>query len=833
MKVVEENKEIHLSIKDVIFASSDRRFYTSSIPLRIRASKGTDVHVAFQDKRSQSEKNFQKEAAVKIKLEVMDWKFIISGRADVIFEKQGKLIIEEIKSVTNLEKFDLSSRIAEEYRQQLLMYGHYYKQLGREIVCRLVLVDIYSEDTEIIEIEPQDLTNYIQQQCQVILTSWKQNLKQRDLLKKRAKTIQFPFSDHRPNQKEIIEKISEILSNQGRLMLLAPSGLGKTIGTLYPALKYSLRHNKRLFIVTSKTTQQNIYRETLQIFAKKKGQFSSIILTAKEKMCVNDAFICEKSFCPFIENYENAPLDEITSEVSRKQVVDARIIRKIAKKHTVCPFELSLDYSLECDVIVGDYNYVFHPFIKLKRYFDQPYDDMVLIVDEAHNLPSRAMTYYSPEITLKSITDTIESLRALNLPKKVERKGLDLYQKVNKYLLALIKEYPDIPNRKIVLTKFDKKFFRTAVKDSDRFVMWYVQAYIDRMGYQPGGKDRNLEFTMNLRNFYLILKESDLPEYSELLYLKEGKMKILCKSAAHKLEYQLQGFNSVIMQSATLFPMEYFQKMLGFPESAVPLQFNSPYAQQNRLYLLMPNISTKYEYRRDSYEPIAALICDSVALKYGNYLAFFPSFKYLKAVEQEIEKKSLSVELLVQDRNMSERKRREYLKKLQSPDKKYLLLGVHGGIFSEGVDFTGDMAIGAFIIGPGLPAYSLEQEMMKNYFDFKWQKGFEYAYRNPGITKVIQSAGRVFRTFTDRGFVILIGQRFITPFYKDILPQDWLIERPDDIIGRISSFWNDKSPKIITKSNETEEKYEKPNKKKSSKKKYPKTVDLFDLMEKL
>ena len=179
---------------------------------------------------------------------------------------------------------------------------------------------------------------------------------------------------------------------------------------------------------------------------------------------------------------------------------------------------------------------------------------------------------------------------------------------------------------------------------------------------------------------------------------------------------------------------------------------------------------------------------------------------------------------------MSERKRREYLKKLQSPDKKYLLLGVHGGIFSEGVDFTGDMAIGAFIIGPGLPAFSLEQEMMKNYFDFKWQKGFEYAYRNPGITKVIQSAGRVFRTFTDRGFVILIGQRFITPFYKDILPTDWLLEHPGDIMRRISTFWGTHPPELPKDTTSTSQNQ---SSKKNAKKNFPKTADLFDLMEKL
>jgi DNA excision repair protein ERCC-2 len=239
--------------------------------------------------------------------------------------------------------------------------------------------------------------------------------------------------------------------------------------------------------------------------------------------------------------------------------------------------------------------------------------------------------------------------------------------------------------------------------------------------------------------------------------------------------------------------MEYFQKMVGFPGSTKKLQFNSPFSQQNRLYLLIPYLSTRYEDRQESYDQIAKIICDSVNIKKGNYLAFFPSFTYLKAVQREIEARSISNELIVQERKMSESKRRNYLKNLKDSEKNYLLLAVHGGIFSEGVDFIGDMAIGAFIIGPGLPAYSMEQELRQKYFEFKWKKGFEYAYRNPGIMKVIQAAGRIFRTANDRGFVILIGHRFSIPYYNKIIPKDWKIEDPPDFINRIQEFWKGKN----------------------------------------
>ncbi|MEE9378350.1 MAG: ATP-dependent DNA helicase [Candidatus Lokiarchaeia archaeon] len=826
MKVIKESKEFHISIKDFIFASSKRKSFNSMIPLRIRASKGTEVHQLFQKKRKKTEKTFQREVLVKFQTEVQCWKFIISGRADIVYEKEGILIIEEIKSISDLDNFNLESKTAEEYRLQLLLYGHYFLQLGKRIQCRLVLIDIFTEKTKIIDIPPQDLSEYIQKQCETILTSWEMERKIKVEQRERAKTVIFPFEKYRPNQEKIIQKTLQCLQKRERLMLLAPSGLGKTVGTLFPALNYALKKNLRVFVITSKTTQQHIYRETLRIFTKKKAQFNSIILTAKEKMCINSAFICEKSLCPYLDNYEKVSLDKVVSEMLTKQVIDARYIRKMARNHTICPFEISLDCALHCDVIIGDYNYVFHPYIKLKRFFDQPYDDIILIVDEAHNLPFRAMTYYSPEITLQSLTDVIDYLRSVRIPESIEKEGFTIYQQITKYIMDLINQFPDAITKKPFLVKFDKNFFRKILKDHDRLILFYTQAYTSRQGFQPGKKDKVIEFALNLRQFCTILRESDSPEYSELLYIKKRKIKILCKSAAPKLEKQIAGFHSVIMQSATLFPLDYFQKMVGYPPSAQKIQYPSPFAQQNRLYLLMPNLSTKYEDRQESYDLIASTICKAVNVKYGNYLAFFPSFAYLKAVQREIETCHLSVKLIVQERKMSEAKRKKYLKKLQMSNKKYLLLAVHGGIFSEGVDFKGDMAIGAFIIGPGLPAYSKEQELMQKYFDFKWKKGFEYAYRNPGMMKVIQAGGRIFRTFTDRGFVMLIGYRFSTPYYKSVLPTDWKIEQPPDLIKRIQTFWVTQTPNLKEKSREHQS--EKP---KMIQKKYPKTADLFDFME--
>jgi hypothetical protein len=387
LKVIKESKEFHISIKDVIFATRKRNFSNTGIPSRIRASKGTEIHQLYQKDQKKNKKSFQREVLVKLKTKVQGWNFIISGRADITYESKGILVVEEIKSVTNLDGFDLESEIAEEYRLQLLLYGHYFLQLGKKIRCHLVLIDIFTKEVKIIDVPPQDLVEYIIKQCQTILNEWEMAQKIKSEQRKRYKTVIFPFEKYRVNQEEIIKKVLKCIQKRERLMLLAPSGVGKTVGTLFPALKHALNNNLYVFVITSKTTQQHIYRDTLRIFAKKKAQFNSIILTAKEKLCINSAFTCERSLCPYLDNYNKVSLGKIVSEMLTKQVIDARYIRKVAKAHTVCPFEISLDCSLHCDVIVGDYNYVLHPYIRLKRYFDQKYDNIILIVDEAHNLP--------------------------------------------------------------------------------------------------------------------------------------------------------------------------------------------------------------------------------------------------------------------------------------------------------------------------------------------------------------------------------------------------------------------------------------------------------------
>ncbi len=792
MRVNEKCQEIHISVKELIQTSKNKIFKMDSIPYRIRMSQGTELHQHYQENQSKIQINFQKEAPIKIVEKVGEWKFIISGRADCVFEMDKWFIIEEIKTISDISTFNIKSKTGHDYIHQLMIYSYYFinQKLKKKIKSNLILIEVHSGIQKKIEIEYQNQSDFIQNQCKIIIRNWSTEKERKKMLQSRFKSINFPYKSLRPYQKEIIDGSREIIKNKGRLMISAPSGLGKTIGSLYPALYETIKNNLRLFIVTSKTTQHKIYLDTLKSFEKKGAKFQSIILTAKEKMCTNDVYICDKAICPYIENYEKADIDSIRNELLKKQILTGQYIKKKAKELQLCPFEVALDCSLNCDVIVGDYNYVFHPAIRLKRFFDQSYSDMLLIVDEAHNLPFRALSYYSPEISLRELHLILDDLHNTKINNAIIEIGDKILNKIVNYINETIEEHQYSDKIKTKIIKINNRLFKNILSEFDKFIVKYVYAYTKQHGYHPKKKDRIIEFSSFLHLFYSILNESEIPEFSHLCNLKEKSIKIFCKSAAFKLEKQMKGFHSIICQSATLFPSQYYRKILGFPSSFKNLIFKSPYSNNNRLYLGYSNVSTKYEYRDQSYSEIAQLISKVTGYKKGNYLAFFPSFKYLDSVHSKLEMQNLNVELLIQKKKMTEKARREYIKKLKVDDKKYILLAVQGGIFSEGVDFPGDMAIGAFIIGPGLPAYTFEQELMKNYYDYRWKKGFEYAYRNIGMTKVIQAAGRIFRSNEDRGIICLIGSRFNTSYYKDALPEEWNLYNSRNPLPYIEKFWN-------------------------------------------
>ncbi|MFX1514164.1 MAG: ATP-dependent DNA helicase [Promethearchaeota archaeon] len=812
MKIDESEKEIHISVRELAFGFPPSYGY-SPIPTRVRMAMGQEVHQThqkkakkkidlierekttdFEDKdelslKYQFDTQYQAEKHVKFTTTVDEWTIILTGRVDGFYEVGEEVVIEEIKSVMNLGTFDMTSSSTKAYVLQLQLYGYIFKEWGKKVRCHLVLVELVSQNTEIIEIPFEDQTQFIRDRVHEILTYWHTEQQLKHDQRSRASTLRFPFANYRPEQDKIIEHVKNTINNGKRLIVSAPSGLGKTVGTLYPTIKLGLKKNLRVFVATSKTTQQKIYKDTLQRMVKKGANIRAIILTAKEKVCMNSEYICDPQFCHLLENYSNQDISEAIEELLSKKVIEARDIKEKAEEIEICPFELSLDTSLLCDAIVGDYNYIFHPSVLLRRYFEKPYNNSVLIIDESHNLPFRAMDYYSPIISLRSIWEVENHLRSLSLTEKSLEAGLNQLEELYLYIQGLTEYTRDFNKRRCGIVPLDQKKVIKIQKNVDRFVIEFVREFNNQYSHPPPPQDPLLTFAGDLRWFQNVLEESQTREFSYIYDADNGILKILCKCAAPKLAQRIKGFHAVIAQSATLTPLDYFQEMLGFPKDTQMTEYPSPFPAKNRLYLTYPYVSTRYKERERFFSRIAHVIRDCIIIRPGNYLVFFPSFSVLEEVHKELIKLELKVELLIQEREMSDRKRRRFLRRLKQIKKGNLLLGVHGGIFSEGVDYPSEMAVGVFIIGPGLPMFSFEQELIKNYFQDLYGKGFEYAYRNIGMNRVIQAAGRIFRSEKDKGFVLLMGKRFTNPYYRSVFPKDWIIEKAVDPIKKISEFW--------------------------------------------
>ncbi|MCY3412284.1 MAG: ATP-dependent DNA helicase [Candidatus Heimdallarchaeota archaeon] len=785
MRIDLEEKTLSISVRELAYfhtTTADSNFISS----RLRTKLGQLTHKHYQQ---QVGTKGSKEQYINFTIKLDSWNVQIKGFCDVVYDTGEWLIIEEIKSVIQpLSKYELN----QSHEQQLQLYAHYFNKIEKRqnIEGYLVLIDPQYNEMKI-KLHLVDQTEFLQNRLQTIITTAEQQEVLKQVRKKRAKSIKFPYDHFRTYQEEIITKISQELKSGSRYLLSAPPGIGKTLASLLPLLKYTIENDMRLFITTSKTTQQEMYRKTIQdILAI--GDFNAIILSAKRKICHTDTHNCEQSICPYLDRYLEMDPQFIIQDILEHPLIDHKIIEEYASSHEICPFELSLDVSMSCDVIIGDYNYVFDPMVTLQRYFFNDYSDSLIIVDEAHNLPNRANEYYTEEISASEVQHIVNFINKSDLPTSLQIKGRELLLQFKRHIISLRDQISDLEHTDTCEVEFDIAKLTSIQENFDNFTIEYINHQISSNFLKADEKlpkDTLIYFSDKLKWFSSLVIESTEKEFSQIFNVDHSSMKVLCKSSAKKLASRFSGFHAVVVQSATITPFEYFLNILGLPQSTMKLEYPSPFPKENQLYLINPSISTQYNLRENYIGDIAQFIKNTISVKPGNYLVFFPSFTYLQKVNEELENYNLHT--LVQESNMGDKARKRYLRILKEEKQPTILMAVMGGIFSEGVDYPDGMAIGSIIIGPGLPAYSYEQELKKQYFDLEFGQGFDYAYRNPGIAKVIQSVGRIFRKETDKGVIILLGVRFAQDYYLQSLPQYWDIKISQDPLDIIMKFWSD------------------------------------------
>jgi DNA excision repair protein ERCC-2 len=789
-------KLIKLSVQDFAMPSPRRGSIEPSSGHGTPLQKGIELHQKVQQLRKEAYPEYQSELPISWIFEKDDFSFEISGRMDGFFSGPSPHI-EEIKSSFNI--FELSKQIKEKrfdhpYLVQALTYGYiYYLTHKVKPQVSFLLVSSRREESYGWEIfwDLREYEFWLERRLEELVADAHKAKKRLDRRRKLSKSMTFPFPTPRQGQRELISFVEMGMQEQKRIMLQAPTGLGKTMGVLYPTLKEALSRGQRVVYLTPKNSQQAVAEEAIEKLQEKGCQTKSLTITAKSKMCLKAEPLCNPDYCEFARDYyDKLSKYKLKTELAKKKRLTSRVMKSLGHKFEVCPFELQLEAVAEADTVVCDYNYVFGHQSVLGKISAQSFEQEGspnLVIDEAHNLPSRTMGNFSPEIS----TSFLESMRRELelLPQRFKNEALDL---LNLCLQTILACTPEVSESRMIVP--DREEFVSVHEELKSFLSFYLDSDIE---IKP--KDAVLRLVFYWGDFTEILSELQ-PGQNQFIVtgINTGRsraIKITCCDASDLIRDRYGYFQNVIVFSATLKPFSYYAKLSGLVSSELMMEeFKSPFPADNRKVLIIPQISTKYNSRERNYPRIAETIARIINLKNGNYLAFFPSFDFLEKVLGSFKSPS-GFAVLKQKRQMKNEEIEATIDSLRSRTKPTILFAVQGGVFSEGIDYAGETVIGAFIVGPPLPSFDYERELMKDYYETTYHAGFDYAYTYPAMAKAVQSAGRVIRSESDKGLIVLMDDRFLEKNYGQSMPQDWFLETPHELVSKsilsdISNFWN-------------------------------------------
>ncbi len=601
------------------------------------------------------------------------------------------------------------------------------------------------------------------------------------------KELSFPFP-YRKGQKELASYVYQTIYHKRKLFLEAPTGVGKTISTLFPAVKaLGEKLAQRIFYLTAKTITRTVAEDALGLMRERGLRCKSITLTAKDKICFMEETECNPDYCHYAKGHFDRINEAVYELLTHVDNINREVIEDCARQHRVCPFELGLDVSLFADVVIGDYNYLFDPHVYLKRFFSEGVkEEYIFLIDEAHNLVDRGREMYSALLRKEDF---------LVLKKAVkDYDGGICYQldQCNRELLEMKRECEDY----VYLDREEAEPFANTLIRLLRTIDKYLEEHED----SPVKKEL-LEFYFQVSHFMLIFDKLDKAYviYNQLEPDGGFFMKLLCVDPSKNLRECMARGRSSILFSATLLPIQYYKKLLGASPEDYEVYAHSVFDSRRQGLFIAEDVTSRYTRRsEEEYLSIASYIHRVTSRREGNYMIFFPSHAFMQKVCEVYEDHYLDQsreEYLFQEEAMDEESREAFLAQF-SEGKGKTLLGfcVLGGIFSEGIDLKKDRLIGAIIVGTGIPMVCNEREILKGYFEERGDCGFDYAYRYPGMNKVLQAAGRVIRTAEDLGIVVLLDERFCTAPYLKMFPREWTeYEKVSlrKIEKRVERFWDE------------------------------------------
>ena len=703
--------------------------------------------------------------------------YTVEGVADAVIEASAT--VEEIKvSRSGYVSKDAYSRL------RVLAYFYAASRGARRVTLRMRLYQNETDEVQDIcaEVSEAELYDFYTAMLDRIEPEALDLIRRYDERLPSVQSLRFPYPNPREGQTELAESVFRAIRQGKCLFAEAPTGIGKTMSTLYPAVKaVGEGHCDRVFYLTAKAS---VRREAYAACAKlyeAGSRLRSVMLYAKEQMCAHpdgcrDGAVsrCNPEACPFARGYYDRVGGAIAELLVDRHGFPQSIITEVAKKHRICPYELSLDLSQHCEVIICDYNYAFSPDVYLRRYFSIEEGECgryVFLVDEAHNLPDRARDMYSTQLTLapfEAIYARIDPVEDSELEKMLGGWLIGMRR-----LAALCTEHREKHDDGTESGYYLNRAPLQNVTEETARLHRDLDAFLKKMPTHPLA-DELAELSAVLKRFCALSEYYDdrFLTYVQLMH-GELTLEIFCLDPAGVLHTAMGRARSTILFSATFQPLDYFVDILG-GKGARTLELPSPFPKENLCITVANGVSTRYEDREKSYRRVATLLAASVSARAGNYLVFFPSYEYMERVHKEFVAKYPRVQTILQQRGMKRSEQDAFLQQFCEDEGKMRVgFCVIGGSFSEGVDLPGNRLIGVIVVGVGIPGLSNERNMLRDYYENKCERGYDYAYTYPGLNRVLQAAGRVIRREKDKGVVVLIDSRYAEEPYLHLYPSHW------------------------------------------------------------
>lgn len=746
-----------------------------------RAVEGIRAHQSIQKSRPDT---YTPEVTVSHRIETDRSVLVISGRIDGVYHDPDRVIIDEIKSTLHGPADEEDPVHWGQAKCYAYLYGHTHQL--KTVDVQLTYYQLKTGEVQefqksftidVLEDFFNDLVRHYMDWAETV-AAWY------DIRNASLQPLEFPFPGYRPGQREMAVDVYRTIRDRDHLLVRAATGIGKTMAAIYPSIKALVEGlTSKIFYLTARTTGRTVAEKALDQLRSKGARIKSVTITAKDKICFDSKNACTAEECEYAKGHYDR-IGGALKDIFQSEAFDREAIVCAAKKHRICPFEFSLELALWADCIICDYNYAFDPRVFLRRFFMEENSGYVFLIDEAHNLVDRAREMFSAEIWKQPFLDVRRALKS-ELP--------DLFRKMGRINAFLAKRRKDCEAAGDMLAEKDPPealfpMLRGFLRTAEHWLTLNIKA--------PFREDL-LDLYFTVGSFVKISEQYD--ENYTTCTEKTGrdlKIKLFCVDPAKSLKNALTRCDAAVFFSATLTPMHYFKNIFGCDPTASERIIASPFPKENLSVLVSDQISTRYRHRAATADRVATALIRFVEQKAGNYLLFFPSYQYMQVIFAAFETARPEIETQIQAPEMSEDERERFLERF-SKARADTLVGfvVMGGIFGEGIDLVGERLSGAAIVGVGLPGISMEKDLIRDYFDHHHGAGFEYAYLFPGIIRVLQAAGRVIRTENDRGVVFLIGQRFVTPQYRNLLPVEWqpIRVRDGEKIGQVlKGFWANK-----------------------------------------